>query len=55
MRCSARPSLAPLAWTAPVFAVSGAVNLRESDRPYLVWDSHQRGLAVSVWPTGHKS
>jgi len=37
------------------FAVSGAVNLRESDRPYLVWDSHQRGLAVSVWPTGHKS
>ena len=25
------------------------------DRPFLVWDSHQRGLAVSVQPTGHKS
>src|SRR5215813_7084858 len=24
------------------------------DRPYLIWDSHQRGLAISVQPTGHK-
>ena len=25
------------------------------DRPFLVWDSYQRGLAVSVQPTGHKT
>jgi integrase len=29
--------------------------LRPTDRPFMVWDSQQRGLAVSVQPTGHKS
>jgi integrase len=29
--------------------------LGPKDRPYLVWDSHQRGLAVRVQPTGFKS
>ena len=29
--------------------------LAAQHRPYLVWDSHQRGLAVSVQPTGGKS
>ena len=29
--------------------------LAAQDRPYLIWDSHQRGLAVSVQPTGRKS
>jgi integrase len=27
--------------------------LKPAERPYLVWDSHQRGLAVSVQPSGH--
>lgn len=29
--------------------------LAKRDRPYMVWDSFQRGLAVRVEPTGHKS
>jgi integrase len=29
--------------------------LAPADRPYLVWDSHQRGLAVRVETTGRKS
>jgi integrase len=29
--------------------------LEAQDRPFLVWDLHQRGLAVRVEPSGHKS
>ena len=29
--------------------------LAPQDRPYLVWDTHQRGLALQVQPTGRKS
>ena len=29
--------------------------LAPQDRPFLVWDSHQRGLAVNVQQTGRKS
>ena len=29
--------------------------LAAQHRPYLVWDSYQRGLAVNVQPTGHKT
>ncbi len=29
--------------------------LRPQTRKYLVWDTHQRGLAVIVLPTGHKA
>jgi integrase len=30
-------------------------NLKPQDRPYTVWDTVQRGLAVSVQPSGHAS
>ena len=29
--------------------------LEARDRPFLAWDTYQRGLAVQVQPTGHKS
>ncbi len=29
--------------------------LKPQARPYVVWDTHQRGLAVVVQPTGHKA
>ena len=29
--------------------------LAPTDRPYLVWDDYQRGLAVNVQPTGRKT
>src|SRR5664279_3004610 len=29
--------------------------LKPQARPFLVWDEQQRGLAVAVQPTGHKS
>lgn len=29
--------------------------LKPRSRPFMVWDTHQRGLAVAVQPTGHKS
>ncbi len=29
--------------------------LAPKDHPFLIWDLHQRGLAVQVQPTGHKS
>ena len=29
--------------------------LAPQGRPYLVWDNYQRGLAVNVQPTGHKT
>lgn len=30
-------------------------NLESREAPFLVWDTHQRGLAIQVQPTGHKS
>jgi integrase len=29
--------------------------MRPNDKPYLVWDTHQRGLALLVQPSGHRS
>ena len=29
--------------------------LKPQARPFVVWDTQQRGLAVAVQPTGHKS
>jgi integrase len=29
--------------------------LRRKPRPYMIWDTHQRGLALRVEPTGYKS
>src|SRR5665213_2172308 len=29
--------------------------LKSRPRPFLVWDTYQRGLALAVQPTGHKS
>jgi integrase len=29
--------------------------LKPQDRPFMVWDTHQRGLAITVTPTGHRS
>jgi integrase len=29
--------------------------VRSRDNAFLVWDTHQRGLALRVWPTGKKS
>jgi len=29
--------------------------LKQRSRPFMVWDTHQRGLAIAVQPTGHKS
>ena len=29
--------------------------LRAGERTFAVWDTHQRGLAVVVQPTGHKA
>lgn len=33
----------------------GIQKLQPRAQPYLVWDTHQRGLAVRVQPSGHKS
>jgi hypothetical protein len=30
-------------------------NLKPQARPYLVWDTLQRGLAIQVQPTGHRA
>ena len=29
--------------------------LKPQARPFLIWDTHQRGLALQVRPTGHRS
>src|SRR5579864_7612752 len=29
--------------------------LQPRDRPFIVWDTYQRGLAVAVYPTGNKA
>jgi integrase len=29
--------------------------LKPQDRPFMVWDTHQRGLAITVTPTDHRS
>jgi integrase len=44
------PPTAPNKTRLSHFAIT---NLKPKDRPYLIWDITQRGLAVSVQPSGH--
>jgi len=51
-RLDGSPSTAPNKQRLSHLAVT---NLQKGDRPYTVWDTVQRGLAVTVQPSGSKA